>query len=101
MLSTGKRSGRSWDHPGGGEGGVSKIALGHFMLGLPMGCHEHRRKVCVSLGAADPLLEPFLVGVELPRHSEAVGLPRGATKHETRMTSHTHCLGQIGAEAHA
>ena len=65
-----------------------------------MGGQGPSHQFCVALGESNPLEEPLLVGVDLTRHPEAVGLRRVNPKRATRLTIHAHRLGHIGAEAH-
>ena len=86
---------------GWGGGIVPQVALGHTILGLPMGCQGPHSQFCIVLGVADPLSDPFLLVVLLPRHVEAIGICRVTTKRTESMKSHTHYLGHICVEAHA
>ena len=66
-----------------------------------MGSQGLFRQVRVALGVEDLLVELFPVGVTLPRHTEAIFVRRVSPKRAARLKSHAHCLGNIGAEAHA
>ena len=66
-----------------------------------MGSQGLCRQVRVALGVEELLVEPFPVGVTLPRHPEAILLRRVSPKRAAMLKSHAHYLGNIGAEAHA
>ena len=83
-----------------GGGWLCCITPGYPVLGLSMGGQGPRRHFHVSLGAADPLVEPLPVGVPIPRHPEAVGLRRVTPKRVASLTIHAHRLGHICVEAH-
>ena len=55
-------------------GGVPKVTPIQPVQYLPVGIQGIFRQVCIALGAADSLTEPFLVGVPLSCHTEAVGI---------------------------
>ena len=55
----------------------------------------------VTIGSAESLAEPFLVGFPLPLHPESVGLCTVTPKRAAWMEIHDRPIGHIGAEAHA
>ena len=105
VLSAGRISDRSLARPGGswgvGGGGVPMVAPGQPVLNLTVVIQGTFRKVCVALTAADPIAEPFPVGLPLPIQLEDVGFLRGSLKRTSRLTSHAYHISHIGAEVQA
>ena len=80
--------------------GVLLILPYHPVLGLYVGFQEPRRQGCITIWAAEFMVDPFQVALSLPRHLESVGLCRVVPRRVAYLTSHDLHIGRIGTESH-